>query len=237
MLGAALAAAFRKGPTDDPRVPFDGVRRFICSHIDSYVRRELFLINVSLTSIFVCVLVLLFWFTGAEKVYLLAAGAGVLGAMISALQRYNKTSFGPHRSMLDLCSESISRLAIGVILGLLVVLCAKADFLITAYKDNLYGITFFAFLAGFSERFIPGMMQQTAKPDIPRDRRLTPAGRHTVDGVFQPPPKPVDTNCLLSYICESGTVFKLWRSQPKSGSKRTARSSSRRQGGDSPGRR
>lgn len=163
MLGSALSVAFRKSKEDDLASTFNGARKFILSQTDAYLRIRLFL-----ASLFSTTIVLLFLFVAhkaydANAVYIFGTGAGILGAMVSALQRNNKITIDPYGSILGLYSESISRLLIGTIFGLFVVICAKSELALAPFKENIYAIICFSFIAGFTERFVPDLMSTVTK--------------------------------------------------------------------------
>ncbi|MFB2734332.1 hypothetical protein [Shewanella mangrovisoli] len=163
MLGSSLSVAFRKNKEDDIASAFDSAKKFILSQTDSYLRIKLFLASLLSTITFLLFLFVLFVVAKVNVVYLFGAGAGVLGAMVSALQRNNKITIDPYGSLLGLYSESISRLLIGIIFGLFVVVCAKSELALAPFKENIYAIICFSFIAGFTERFVPDLMSSVTK--------------------------------------------------------------------------
>ncbi|MDK1286853.1 hypothetical protein [Pseudoalteromonas umbrosa] len=163
MLGSSLSVAFRKSKEDDVPSVFHSAKKFILSQTDSYLRIKLFIVSLLSTIIFLLFLLVLSIPFDVNNVYLFGAGSGVLGAMVSALQRNNKISIDPYGSLLGLYSESISRLLIGIIFGLFVVICAKSELALAPFKENIYAIICFSFIAGFTERFVPDLMSSVSK--------------------------------------------------------------------------
>lgn len=163
MLGSALSVAFIKRKECDFKQIFCGTKKFILTQIDSYLRIKLFFASLFSTIIFLISLFVVQKIYDPNVVYILGAGAGILGAMVSALQRNNKISIDPYGSALGLYSESISRLLIGTIFGLFVVFCAKSELVLAPFKENLYAIICFSFISGFTERFVPDLMSTVTK--------------------------------------------------------------------------
>jgi len=163
MLGSSLSVAFRKGKDEDVSSTFNDAKKFILSQTESYLRIKLFIANLISTVAFLLLLIALFLLSNINSVYLFGAGAGILGAMVSALQRNNKISIDPYGSILGLYSESISRLLVGIIFGLFVVVCAKSELALAPFKENIYAIICFSFISGFTERFVPDLMSTMAK--------------------------------------------------------------------------
>jgi len=163
MLGSSLSVVFRKSEDDDFNSIFSGAKQFITSHVEAYLRIRLFLVNLLSTLATLFILFLIVSYSEAYKSYVLGVGAGVLGAMVSALQRNNKILIDPYGSILALYGESLSRLVIGIVFGLFVVILSYSELALAPFKDNLYAITCFSFIAGFSERFVPDLMSTVAK--------------------------------------------------------------------------
>jgi hypothetical protein len=93
------------------------------------------------------------------NVYANGAELGVLGAMISSLQRNNQLSVDPYNSSIrDIYCVVATNLLIGLIFGGLVILIAESGVALTLIKDNEPAIMFFSFIAGFSERFVPDLI-------------------------------------------------------------------------------
>lgn len=158
MLGSSLSVAFRSNAEEDLTVIFSGVDKFVMSRIISSYRIHLFFVSLLTTIIFLVVLLICGLTIVSDTEYLVAAGSGVVGALVSALQRNNESSIDPYISKWGLFCETLSRLVIGVIFGLLVIILARSELALAPFKDQVYALTSFAFLAGFSERFIPDLM-------------------------------------------------------------------------------
>ena len=162
MLGSALGAALRKGEGTDPLAPFEGARDFIVSQTIASVRARMFVASVAATA---SLLVALFWlaaYASIDTKYLSAIGSGALGAMVSSLQRNSGAALNPYGSRLALYSDIFSRLVIGAVFGLIVVLAAQGDIALSAFRTNDFAMLLFSFVAGFSERFVPDLLSSTS---------------------------------------------------------------------------
>ncbi len=164
MLASALAIALEKEDNDDPELIFKDIERFIVSHISADLKIRLFFANL-LTAIS-CVLiffVLDLCTSHKNVIFFLSAGSGVLGAIVSSIQRNNNIAIDHYGSIMSLYAESLSRLVIGIVFGLFIIFSAKSEIVLAPFKDNVYAIVCFAFIAGFSERFVPDLISKISK--------------------------------------------------------------------------
>ena len=162
MLASSLGIAFRKSSEEETTSVFSGARNFIVSQTIASVKVRLFMISALATVGVLVILGTFATFVPDFVQYCAAASAGSVGAMVSALQRNNATAIDPYGSRWALYSESISRLLIGSIFGLVILLAANADLALSAFRENKYALLLFSFVAGFTERFVPDLLSSVA---------------------------------------------------------------------------
>lgn len=160
MLAHSLGAVFRRANADSDSIngSFAGVRKFIELRVAAGFRLTYFLWLGSVTAICLSVVSLLYYFVLAGSAWLIAFGAGMTGAMVSALQRNNESSIDPFASQVGVFAECISRLVIGAIFGCLVMALAQSELAMAPFKANMMALLVFGFVAGFSERFVPDIL-------------------------------------------------------------------------------
>ncbi|AMN68131.1 hypothetical protein [Psychrobacter sp. P11G5] len=162
LLSASLSNAFRQEVIQDNVDLFEKPRVFIYSQIESYLKIKIFCVSLLTTIIMLILFLCGYLYFDRGLIYFSGASAGVLGTMISSLQRNNEISIDPYISYRGLYSEAISRIFIGIVFGLFIVFCANSELALAPFKENIYALVCFAFIAGFSERFVPDLMSAVA---------------------------------------------------------------------------
>jgi hypothetical protein len=162
LLSASLSSAFRQESVADDVDLFEKPRKFIHSQIESYLKIKIFYVSLFTTIAMLILFLCGYLYFNSGLVYFAAASAGILGVMVSSLQRNNKTSIDPYTSPLGLYSEGISRIFIGVVFGLFIIFCAYSELALAPFKEDIYALVCFAFISGFSERFVPDLMSSVA---------------------------------------------------------------------------
>jgi len=162
-LGAALSMAFSKDNPQEIKACFDEVRTFVAAKVQSHLKLWLFITNASVSAIFIAIAFFLSWWLPDLTKYFLCAGAGVVGSMVSSLQRNKTVETDGYISNYGLYCESISRLIIGASFGVLVLLGVMSDLFLPLIKGNMQAIICMSFIAGFSERFVPDLIDNVAK--------------------------------------------------------------------------
>lgn len=164
MLSSALAAAFRTKALENIATLFEEAGMYINSEVQATLKQRLFyrimgsaLIIISLISLGLITKNSIF--NGHTiDVYFYCALSGTLGATVSSLQRMNKISFNVYRSRISLDVESVTRLIIGIVFSLFLLITIKSGIVFSNYEDNIYAIISLAFISGFSERFVPNII-------------------------------------------------------------------------------
>lgn len=162
LLSASLTSVFRQEVMAESTDLFEKPRVFIYSQIESYLKIKIFYVSLVTTVLMLGILLCGYLYLESGKTYFSAASAGILGVMVSALQRNNKLVIDPYTSPLGLYSEGISRIFIGVVFGLFIVFCANSELALAPFRENIYALCCFAFISGFSERFVPDLMTTVA---------------------------------------------------------------------------
>lgn len=89
--------------------------------------------------------------------------AGVLGALVSILQRNDELKPEPFSSVGLFAFQGVTRSLLGVIFGALVVIATKANIALGLASDSVFAIFILAFMAGINERFVPDLLEKNLK--------------------------------------------------------------------------
>ena len=89
--------------------------------------------------------------------------AGVLGALVSILQRSKDLKPEPFSSIGLFAFGGITRSLLGVIFGGLVVIATKANIALGLAADSSFAIFILAFTSGINERFVPELLEKNLK--------------------------------------------------------------------------
>lgn len=94
---------------------------------------------------------------------LLCSIAGVIGSIVSILQRNQTIDVEPFSSKWLLSFQGLTRLILGMIFGCAVLIAAKANIALGLASSNIYAISILAFVSGLNERFIPDLLEKNLK--------------------------------------------------------------------------
>lgn len=162
-LASALANAFNKDTNDKAKDCFRDVRKFLISKSESYLKLKLFLISISFSLLSLITVFFLCIYFPSAKIYAMGIGAGVIGAMVSSLQRNSFISLDSYAGEYSLYCESFSRIIIGAVFGCFLVFGIKSEIFLAPFKSNLQAIICFCFISGFVERFVPELINSVVK--------------------------------------------------------------------------
>lgn len=169
LLSSALSIAFRNNNEDVSKI-FSSARQFINFHIESCWKVRLFLTSAATSLFIILSLILVSMFSGIEPVFIYCAIAGILGSVVSSLQRNGDMKIDPYASGISLYADVISKLILGIIFGIFVIFISKSEIALSPFKNNIYALFCFSFIAGFSERFIPDLITTiTKKTELKND--------------------------------------------------------------------
>lgn len=163
LLGKSLFRAFEAGESEDMEAFF--------ANIDAAVRE---LAQHSVRFQYVCwclysftaiaIASLLLWAlassTAVQETNILAGLAGAAGACVSVLQRIRKLDIDWNSSRNMIAVEGVSRIAVGFFFGVLFALMCQGNLVLGALKEELNALLVFATISGFSERFVPELMEK-----------------------------------------------------------------------------
>ena len=98
---------------------------------------------------------------------------GATGALFSVLLNQLKIPIDLDHSWLVHCTAGASRVLVGVIASLACYAAIKAEIVLSfVNNDSGYGLLFFCFLSGFSETFVPNLLNEEDKPGHVSQERL-----------------------------------------------------------------
>ena len=162
-LASSLANSFNKTNADSAKNCFNEVRKFIQLKAESFLKLKLFLIGTIFSFFSLMVVITCCYYFIEFRVYFMGGGAGVIGAMVSSLQRNNSISLDSYSGEYSLYCESLSRLIIGAVFGCFIVFGTKSEVFLAPFKDNIQAIICFCFISGFVERFVPELINGVVK--------------------------------------------------------------------------
>lgn len=162
-LASSLASSFNKTNADSAKRCFKDVRMFIQLKAESFLKLKLFLIGTIFSLLTLASVIASCYYFGAFSVYFMGAGAGVIGAMVSSLQRNNSISIESYSGEYGLYCESLSRLIIGAVFGCFIVFGTRSEMFLAPFKENVQAIICFCFISGFVERFVPELINGVVK--------------------------------------------------------------------------
>lgn len=157
-LVSALANAFNKNDNDLAKKCFNDARNYLSSKAISFLKLKLFLISVSFSALSFLAIIFLYYRSPELITYQMGAGAGIIGAMVSSLQRKEDISIDNYAGEYSLYCESLSRLIIGATFGCFLVFGTQSELFLAPFKSNLQAIVCFCFISGFVERFVPDLI-------------------------------------------------------------------------------
>ena len=142
-------------------------QRFIKSR-NREVSRTLFL-NTSIPVALIAIVVMIFNIevTKWHPAWVSGFSAGILGAFISIWTRYGKTTMTGLSSKWLHYEETACRLLAGGVFALVAILAVKCGLLLNNIEASMivYACSLVGFIAGFSERFIPSLVERITKDE------------------------------------------------------------------------
>ena len=92
--------------------------------------------------------------------YLYGGAFGAIGACISVMHRTNASDMDWRLSNIDLALQAVTRILLGYLFGVFFVMACMGDLVLGAIKSNMVALFVFSIISGFSERFIPELIQR-----------------------------------------------------------------------------
>jgi len=165
----ALYKALMDADSDNPLVHFHEVRDFLEIRRTNQIRLHYLLVAIPSSLAIASIGIYLKSKYGVDKPDMahisLGISGGALGVIISVLQRSGSIPVNPHSSFPDIVLQSLTKVLLGAIFGAISAVAVKAEIVMAAFKSNVYAVYLFAIMSGFSERFIPELLQSIEKQE------------------------------------------------------------------------
>ncbi|MGO4372493.1 hypothetical protein AB4Z21_17355 [Paenibacillus sp. MCAF20] len=157
-LASTLAASFQRSDGEDVLNGFETIRSSIIARAESNIRISYFLSTLCLYLLLVATSCYLFSFDSL-LFWIIGGLSGVTGAFVSTLNNVEKISFDIYSPVRSIILQGCTRLLVGIISGLFVIIASKSNLILGAFADSHYSLAVFAFISGFSERFLPDLVK------------------------------------------------------------------------------
>jgi hypothetical protein len=121
------------------------------------------------------------WLPGnTARVMILGCLGGAIGSALSIFARSNSLQISPYKQRAFSAFQGMSRIALGVLFGFILVCCVKGNVLLGVISDRPYALFAFSILAGWSETFVPELLRKmetdTRTPSASRRRGRSAGG-------------------------------------------------------------
>ena len=158
----ALKLAFMKQQVSSDTI-FHDVERSLHSQFTARLRLQ-FMSSVILFTLFFGASILYALNNSfKDSIYVLSMLFALLGSFVSIIQRHNSIEVTTNMHPVTVGLESFSRLSISLVFGVICVLLAKSELALATFNTNNHALLIFSFLSGFSERFMPNMLNHIHK--------------------------------------------------------------------------
>lgn len=161
-LGRALYSAVRSGTCEEAKKCFNGIAKRIANEMVLHARVCYITSSIFFAAV-IWTLSLTYYrvsFLSSFSHYFLGACAGVGGAVISVLLRSSKIEVPHFSTPFEHLFQGLSRVLLGCLCGIAIVVLSKAELALGLAKENAQSILAFGILAGFSERYLPNILQR-----------------------------------------------------------------------------
>ena len=173
LLGSELVAGFRaQQSTADAASFFRASRDFVERCVEAIFRSRYIMASIEaflLLSAFIIIYLIVYGgsldsSSGLDPSRLLGGGfAGMVGALVSVIQRGNSLTLSPFYSVPHVVFQGILRMFLGLLFGALAVIAVDAQILLGLLKGNISSLALLCVAAGFSERLIPDLLEQISE--------------------------------------------------------------------------
>lgn len=156
---------------DDVQAVIDECCRFVKSR-NREVSRSLFLMaSAPMAIIAIAVIIFDIDVIKWHEAWVTGFCTGILGAFVSIWTRYGKKSMTGLSSRWLHIAEALCRLLVGAIFALVAIVAVKCGILLSNIDISLivYTCALVGFVAGFSERFVPSLVEKIAKDESEDD--------------------------------------------------------------------
>jgi hypothetical protein len=168
-IGLALAKALQDRVGGDQRSFFVEPEEYI----DALRRESLhlhYLLSAFLVAVAIATAGMVLHFVYRDSDFMLAALLGGVGAFVSVAQRFRTIPIERYSSSPYTSIAGVSRILLGAIFGSLFLLLHKSDLVLSLAKQQHYLLATASFVAGFSERLVPEMLERFEGKVIPAEK-------------------------------------------------------------------
>ena len=166
MLGRALSTAFAQTDVKKAEQCFSVAQDFLNKTSHGLTRTRLALYSITAAVVMLVILAIAFSEISLrfpQYMYtVVGATGGTLGALVSLLHRLDRLELPAFLPRRYLGAQVLVRLSIGACFGLIAVVVSKANFALGMFSSQNSLLFLLGVAAGFSERFIPDMLDQMA---------------------------------------------------------------------------
>lgn len=165
MLGVGYIHALN-GQYDEIDQIIDDASRYIKRRNREY-SRELFLKSGIPAAAIAALVGFLMYYFDCRNPWYYGLVFGILGSYVSIWTRYGKVQFTGHAKDTLHILECYSRMLIGSIFAVISMIAIKCELILPqiAEKELIYAFSIASFIAAFSERFIPSIIERITKDD------------------------------------------------------------------------
>jgi hypothetical protein len=175
ILGTDLASAFSSSESTDPLLHFLSSREFITNRSEAVLRSEYIKSSVLSAATLIVVLSGITYFLKQYSIggWLVVLGSlgGVIGAMISIIQRGVTLTMNPFVPISHVAFQGIVRVGLGAVFGAVLIAASKANLTLGILSDNSWSLFIFSVVAGLSERFVPDILDRMATENTHSDSK------------------------------------------------------------------
>jgi hypothetical protein len=162
LLGAALYAALLSPEGENPLSHFQSARNFIYSKCTRIARLSYELFSLFFGCIVIAIAFYLYKYLGTSLDFrtalLVGTAGGAIGSIVSIFQRGRNLKIDPFDSWIILGLQGLTRVALGAIFGMLLVVASKANIALGHFSAEPWALFGLSVGAGFTERWIPELL-------------------------------------------------------------------------------
>ncbi|TFH92495.1 hypothetical protein [Vibrio ouci] len=138
---------------------FEDVYKFLNNQILANLRAKFLFYTASSACFMVLFITIVFSLVEIPQTYFHASFAALAGSFVSVLQRNNSIALDPLTSSRGLVVDALSRIWVGITFGIFTIMLAESELALATFNNNSMALMVFAFIAGFTERFAPDMIE------------------------------------------------------------------------------
>lgn len=164
-LASSLVVALRKNSSDTSGA-YESAKQYLMKVIEVQASSRLIysVMAFSLLLFFVFAFIYFNWavfgFDGLSPLFLVGAAGGLLGALISVLQRSKDIKVVPFEPLHHIVLQGVVRIGLGCCFGVVAILACKAGVFFELLSSDVKKLLLLAIVAGISERLIPDFIEK-----------------------------------------------------------------------------